>query len=100
MSGDATQPPGEPLRALAPRLIARLIRSLDSRLVRIEYEPGPGEPVLHYHFEIAGRSQVFAVAARPAALVSIADLYPAAAPIEQALEQQYGLKFQPPAEGS
>lgn len=100
MSSDATQPPGEPLRALAPRLIARLIRSLDSRLVSIEYEHGSGEPVLHYHFEIAGRTQVFSVAAQPAALVSIADLYPAAASIEQALEQQYGLRFEPPGEGS
>jgi hypothetical protein len=108
MSGDATKPTGaqrspagdeQLYQGLPPRLIARLIRSLDSRLVDMSYEQGTDGPVLRYRFEVAGKLQDFAVAVRAETLVSIVDLYPEARAFEQALEQQHGIRFLLPGAG-
>jgi len=80
------------LRELSPHQLARLIRSLDSRLVGIEYDHR--RDVLVYSFEVAGKKQAFPVAIEPAKLVSIVDVYPEAAGYERALRQQFGLTFQ------
>jgi hypothetical protein len=84
------------LHNVAPRQIAKLIRGLDSKLADIEYDTSGDLPVLVYSFEVAGRREQFAVLARPDALVSIADLYPAATAHEHLLQQQFGLTFRQP----
>lgn len=108
MSGDATKPTGpqrppaadeQLYQGLPPRLIARLIRSLDSRLVDMVYEQGAEGSVLRYRFEVAGKVQDFAVAVRADTLTSIVDLYPEARAFEQALEQQHGIRFLLPSVG-
>lgn len=108
MSGDATKPTesqrppagdDQLYQGLPPRLIARLIRSLDSRLVDVVYEQGADGPILRYRFEVAGKLQDFAVAVRAETLISIVDLYPEARAFEQALEQQYGIRFLLPSAG-
>lgn len=88
---------GDPLlRDMSPHTIASLIRSLDSRLLGIEYDDTGGVPVLSYRFEIAGRVEVFPVLVRSPDLPSIVDLYPEAAAREQALQHQRGLTFRSP----
>jgi Ni,Fe-hydrogenase III component G len=86
------------LHNVPPRQIAKLIRGLDSALAGIEYDASGAAPVLVYSFEVAGRRERFAVPAQPDALVSIADLYPAAAAHERRLQRQYGLIFRRPAD--
>ena len=84
---------GPLLRAHSPRQIALMIRSLDSKLVRIELDDREGARALMYTFELAGERQTFRVAANSPTLPSIADLYPEAIPHERALAQQLGLQF-------
>jgi Ni,Fe-hydrogenase III component G len=85
---------GVPLSELSPQRIARMIRSLDSRLIGIAYDERGDVHVLVYTFEVAGKKQEFPVVVDPTKLVSIADLYPAAAEHEGALQEQFGLMFQ------
>jgi hypothetical protein len=87
------QQPDALLRELSPHQIARMIRSLDSRLISISYDDRGDAPVLVYSFEVAGKQQAFPVVVDPTTLISIVDLYPEAAGYERALQRQFGLRF-------
>jgi hypothetical protein len=87
------QQPDALLRELSPQQIARMIRSLDSRLISISYDDRGDVPVLVYSFELAGKQQAFPVVVDPTTLISIVDLYPEAAGYERALQHQFGLRF-------
>ena len=88
---------GPLLRDMSPHTIASLIRSLDSRLLGIEYDDRGGTPVLSYRFEVAGRAEVFPMLVQSPDLTSIVDLYPEAAPREHELHDRFGLTFHCPA---
>jgi hypothetical protein len=86
-----------PLRGLSPRQVAGTIHGIDSRLVNIDYDDSTGDPVLIYHFEVAGMLQAFRFAVQSSSLDSIVDLYPEAEACEQELQRRLGIVFQPPA---
>lgn len=85
------------LHGFSPWQVASLIRALDSRLVRIDYDDHAGEPILQYHFEVAGKTQTFPITVKPETLISIGDLYAEAVAYEQDLSNRLGLVFRPPA---
>lgn len=93
---EGQQPPAsapDVLRSALMRKAAGAIRSLDSRLERIIYLPRVPSPVLLYTFALAGREETFEVAVEPV-MASVADLYPAAAPLEAELAHRHGITFQ------
>jgi hypothetical protein len=92
----AAQTESVPIDGLSPRALAQLIRGLDSRLTAITCEQRDGEKLLIYTFDVAGKVQSFHMPLTPAAIESIADLYPDAAAHEQELSR-LGLLFHPPA---
>ncbi len=97
---EGQQPPASTphvMRSALMRKAAGTIRSLDSRLEGIVYHPRAAGPVLVYTFALAGREETFAVAVEPE-MDSLADLYPAAAPLEAELARQHGIVFRRPEE--
>lgn len=92
---EGQQPPASTpavLRSVLLRKTAGTIRSLDSRLEGIDHHPRATGPVLVYTFALAGREETFEVAVEPV-MDSLADLYPAAAPLEAELARQHGIVF-------
>ena len=81
--------------ALSPHQVAQWIRNLDSQLLSIAGAWEDEALVLCYTFAVAGKVHPFCTKVRTAPLFSIADLYPAAAAFEAALQQQCGIVFQP-----
>lgn len=77
----------------SPHHVARLIRSLDSQLIRIEHEQRGDEAFLLYVFTVAGKVHSFQVALKSGSVDSIGDLYPAALAFEKKLHEQWGLIF-------
>lgn len=101
MSSNPSSSPGEQtssdsasIHSLSPRLIAALIRSLDSQLADIAYERSADEAILIYTFEVAGMRRSFRVGVQTECLESIVDLYPEAAAHEHALSATTGLCFE------
>lgn len=103
MSNDCGRPEAQPgrsaggelLRGQSPRVIATVIRGLDSRLAGIEYEAAADEPALTYTFEVAGMRRAFRLAVAPPPLESLVDLFPEAAACERQLSERFGLRFEP-----
>jgi hypothetical protein len=85
------------LHGFSPREVASLIRGIDSQLVSIEYAKNVDERALVYTFEVAGKRQPFCIAVPSTPILSIADLYPEAAPQERELQRRFGLVFEPPS---
>lgn len=81
------------LRTMSAHYLAEFIRSLDSKLVNMQYEEHEGTRTLTYTFEIAGRTHIFRLLITSDVLESIADIYPAARSYEQVLQQQEHLTF-------
>ncbi len=81
---------------LSPYLLARLIRSTDSRLVAIESHEDDEQMILVYVFAVAGRVESFSILDLTAPIESIVSLYPEAEGFEAELRQRLGLVFQLP----
>ncbi|HEU5012718.1 MAG TPA: hypothetical protein VFT66_09255 [Roseiflexaceae bacterium] len=81
------------LRTMSAHHLAEFIRNLDSKLVDMQLEEYEGNRTLTYIFEVAGKTHTFRLLITADVLESIADLYPAARPYEQALQQQQHLMF-------
>ena len=92
------QPPRRPqdrdfLHQVSPRMIALLIRGLDSRLPSIEFDAGDQDPVLTYIFDVAGMTRSFRLAVTSNVLEQVANFYPNAAVDEWRQVEQFGLQF-------
>lgn len=80
---------------LSPHQIAQWIRNLDSQLLSIVAEWDDETLVLCYTFVVAGKVHTFCTKVTTGSLFSIVDLYPTALAFEAAVEQQWGVAFQP-----
>lgn len=89
--------PSNVLRSALMRKAAGAFRSLDSCLHAITYVERSTGPLLLYRFALGGREELFEVAVEPV-MDSLADLYPAAAPLEAELAQRFGIAFRRPEE--
>ncbi len=85
---DGTEQPVPILRTMSARNLAEFIRSLDSKLVNIQYEEHEGNRMLTYTFEVAGTRRVFRLLVTTNVIELIADVYPAAREYEQSLQQE------------